>query len=304
MKRRVFLKNTVAASLAFAYPNFSGNATLPELKNENSENSKKLKDRFWLWGQEPGSHHVNNAYNLPGENLMDPVEGCQYLGIDRCCRVSMGLGPFPPYDNEAEKLKHLKEVVWSGLGTNHLLDPKKDQSDLDEILRIAKIYPNVTGVVMDDFFRGKDTPWSLSYDYVQQMSERLHAFEKRRLDFWLVWYVTELDLDVGTYIDLFDVITLWTMKGSDLQFLDENMKKFISKTPGKRRLAGCYMWNYREKKPFTIEEMKYQLDRYYYWIKEKQIEGIIFCSNCNADLGLEAVEYTRRWIQEVGNEVI
>lgn len=155
---------------------------------------------------------------------------------------------------------------------------------------------------MDDFFRGKSIPYRLSYEYVKEMSDTLHKFDLRPLDFWLVWYTTELDLDVSRYIDLFDVITLWTMKGSDLIYLDDNISKFISKTPGKRRLAGCCMWNYREKKPLTMYQMKYQLDRYYYWIKKGAIEGIVFCSNCIADIGLETVDYTRKWIAEVGRE--
>jgi hypothetical protein len=39
-------------------------------------------------------------------------------------------------------------------------------------------------------------------------------------------------------------------------------------------------------------------------LKKGDIEGIIFCSNCIADIGLETVEYTRKWIAEVGNERI
>ena len=80
----------------------------------------KLRDRFWIWGQDPGCHHLNpsgvNGYKLPGENLMDSREGCDFLGISRCCRVTMWTGPFPPFDDEAEKIKNLDEVVWSAIG--------------------------------------------------------------------------------------------------------------------------------------------------------------------------------------------
>ena len=38
----------------------------------------RLRDRLWLWGQSPGSHHreSNNRYQLPGVNHMTPAEGC------------------------------------------------------------------------------------------------------------------------------------------------------------------------------------------------------------------------------------
>jgi len=39
-------------------------------------------------------------------------------------------------------------------------------------------------------------------------------------------------------------------------------------------------------------------------IRSGEIEGIILCSNCIADLGIEAVEWTRQWIRKVGNEAI
>ena len=38
------------------------------------------------------------------------------------------------------------------------------------------------------------------------------------------------------------------------------------------------------------------------WLQQGQIEGMIFLASCICDLGLEAVEWTRKWIQEVGEE--
>lgn len=60
--------------------------------------------------------------------------------------------------------------------------------------------------------------------------------------------------------------------------------------------------DYGERKPLTMDQMKYQLDKYYIWIKKRDIEGIIFCFNCIADIGLNTVDFTRKWIAEVGNE--
>lgn len=270
----------------------------------------KLKDRFWLWGQTVGSHHKSGDgyYKLPGVNQMDSAEGCDFFGIDKCCRVTMSEGPFPPFDKEAEKIKHLKEVVWSAVGSGSVVQHSDDKSDLDEVLRMAEIYPNVTGAVLDDFFSSVEFANTKvarhSVASIKNMRDRLHNFKARPLDLWMVWYTYQLDYKVQEYLDLCDVITMWTWEGADLAGLEENMHKVLNKTPGKRHLAGCYMWNYGEQKPLTLKQMEYQCGKYYEWLKKGDIDGVILCSNCIADLGLETVAWTRKWLKEIGEETI
>ena len=111
----------------------------------------KLRDKFWLWGQNIGVHHT--CYNnLPGVNRMDSAEGSRFFGIPNCCRVAMVNGPFPPFDAESEKIKDCKQVVWSAVGAGGLTQHNDDKSDLEEAMRQAAIYPNISGVVLDDFF--------------------------------------------------------------------------------------------------------------------------------------------------------
>lgn len=248
---------------------------------------------------------------MPGKNILGPREGAEYFGIDRMLRVSMSAGPFPPFDEEAEKIKDLKEVVWSAIGAGGANQYSvNDHSDIDEVLRMADIYPNVSGAVLDDFFYGKEVSGRNigrhSLESIRSMRDRLHGFSERRLNLWVVWYDYQLDFDgVDDYLDLVDIITFWTWEGRNLTHMDENIKKCIKRTPEKRHFAGCYLWNYGERKPLTMEQMKYQLDRYYQWIMKGDIEGIIFCSNATVpDVGLDTAEYTRQWIAEVGKEKI
>jgi len=273
----------------------------------------KLRDHFWLWGQNAGSHHHpagGNPYKLPGTNRMESAEGGKFFGIPNCCRVAMTAGPEPPFDAESEKLKDFKQVVWSAVGAGGVTRNSDDKSDLDEVLRQAAKFPNVTGAVLDDFFAsvegfkmsGKIARHSI--DSITSMRDRLHNFPQRKLDLWMVWYTYQLDFAVAEYIALCDVITMWTWKGSDLARLDENIDKLMMKSPGKRLLAGCYMWNYGESKPLSKKEMQDQLDCYYRRIKKGEIEGIVFCSNCIADIGLETVALTRQWIADVGDETV
>lgn len=266
---------------------------------------KLTRDNLWIWGQHPGCHHAGD-YNLPGENLMDSTEGARYLGIPNCCRVVMQDKPAPPFDDESAKLRDFKQVVWSAVGAGSTTRHRTNQSDLNEVLRQAEKNDNVTGAVLDDFFpsaedfdTNSDDRARHTINSIQSMRAQLHGFSKRKLDLWLVWYDYQLDFTVEDYVDLCDVITLWTWEGSQLDNLDENIEKFVRKTPGKRRLAGCYMWNYGERKPLTNEQMNFQLERYLHWIEKGDLEGIVFCSNCIADIGLEAVELTRQWIAKI-----
>ena len=270
----------------------------------------KLKDKFWLWGQSPGSHHKSHN-ELPGNNLMDSRAGCDFFGIGKCCRVTMTTGPFPPFDDEADKIKDLDEVVWSAIGSGGVAQHNDDESDLDEVLRMAKIHPNITGAVLDDFFIGsefqlknRDGYARHSVESIQSMRDKLHNFPERKLDLWLVWYTQQLDYPVQEYLDLCDVITMWTWEGRNLKDMEANIKKVLERTPSKRHLAGCYMWNYGERKPLTIDDMKFQCEKYYDWIQKGWIEGIIFCSNCIADIDLDTVEWTRNWITAIGDETI
>ncbi len=64
------------------------------------------------------------------------------------------------------------------------------------------------------------------------------------------------------------------------------------------------MWNYGNRAPMPMDLMEYQLDKYYQWLKNGTIEGIIFCSNTIADLEIKAVDYARAWIKAHGDEDI
>ena len=82
---------------------------------------------------------------------MTPAEGCDFFGIPNCCRVVMENLPPPPFDPESEALKHLKQVVWSVVGSGGSSRTDAKLGDLEEVLDQARKYPNVTGGVLDDF---------------------------------------------------------------------------------------------------------------------------------------------------------
>lgn len=264
----------------------------------------KLRDKIWLWGQSPDAHwESNNTYNLPGHSRMTAAEGCFYFGIPNICRVRMMNHPLPPYDQESEAMRPCKQVVWSLLGAGG--EPITDWGDLDEVVRQAKMYDNIVGGVFDDFFLperiAQFTPEKLA-----SVKKRMCEGAGRELDMWVVCYESKLDTveNIGAYLNAFDVISFWTWCGSELVNAERNFKRIRELAPKARIMAGCYMWNYGEEKPLTEDEMRFQLDLYYKLIREQKIDGIIVCSNCIADLKIENVELTRRFIEEHGDEEI
>jgi hypothetical protein len=213
----------------------------------------------------------------------------------------MGDDPHPPFDEESNALRNLSEVVWSIVGD---CDSKRNDDhgdDLEEVLRQAAKFTNITGGVLDDFFK-PDGTGRYSVNEITRIKEKLHNFPMRKLDLWMVWYEIQLDFDVRKYLDLCDVITFWTWRASNLKKLDENMEKVKAMTPGKRRLAGCYMWDYGAQKALSVEEMELQCGKYRQWMIDGTIDGVIFCSNCIMDIGLDAVEWTKQWIKDIETE--
>jgi len=262
----------------------------------------KLRDKLYLWGQTSGAHHRDggvNVYQLPGKNRMTPAEGCAYFGIPNCCRVVMDNRPAPPFDEESSALAHLREVVWSIIGSGGSDRNDIGNGDLDEVIRQARRHPNITGAVLDDFLN----PRRMDIFPPARLAEIRNSLRRaagRPLDLWVVWYEFEMNERVRPYLAECDVVTFWTWHGKHLDRLPQNLEAAAEAAPSKRLLAGCYMWNYGERRPLTAEQMRFQLDTLLEFLESGRIDGAVVCSNCIADLGIPEVEQVRRWIAENG----
>jgi hypothetical protein len=221
------------------------------------------------------------------------------MGIPNCVMVVYGNKPEPPFHQDALAMSSLDKVVWSIVGDAGTTRTDDGVSDLDEVLKVSKRYDNIRGAMMDDFFhmnKPRHSPETLA-----GFQRRLNG-AARALDLWVVLYSTQVDQDYGEYLQHCDVVSFWTMKGAELADLQSNFERFVHRTAGKRRVLGCYMWNYGEKKPLEVERMQHQCSLGLKWLKEGAIEGMIFLASCICDLELEAVEWARRWVAEVGAE--
>jgi hypothetical protein len=195
-------------------------------------------------------------------------------------------------------MKGLKRVVWSVVGDAGSSRTDEGDGDLEEVLRQAARHSNVVGGILDDFLRPSRREL-FSPNQIGAMQNRLHTAVDRSLDLWVVLYEHELDMPVGPYLDKCDVITFWTWYGADnLPSLKNNLRRVIDATPGKRRLAGCYMWDYGACRPLTTELMELQCETYLSFIQGGELDGIIICSNCIADVGIPEADWMREWVHE------
>jgi len=257
----------------------------------------KIEDTLWLWGQAPGSHHIAFP-NLPGVNRMTPAEGAEYFGIPNVFSVVMGNQPAPPFDNAARELSGCRQVVWSIIGDKSSDRTDDGANDLDEVLKVSQKFPNITGGIMDDFLNPVRTA-VFTPEVVKGFRDKLH---EAGLSFWTVLYEQELRPEIIPYLELCDNITFWTWNPEALRDLEANVQRVRSMMKPEQKLyLGCYMWNYEADCELSVADMEYQLELCKRWISEGKISGIILCSNCIADIGLAASDFTKAWMDKNRN---
>lgn len=260
-----------------------------------------VRDHLWIWCHEAGSN--NGFFGLSGESRMTPAEAAFYMDVPNLIMVVFGGKPEPPFDKLAVSMRPLKRVVWSIVGDSSSTRNNK-ATDLDEVISLAGKFPNISGGIMDDFFHASDANGSISRygaDDIGGFRKRLHD-APHKLDLWVVLYKHDLDLPVKPYVINCDVVTFWTWTAAELRDLPKNFERMESVVGPKRKVLGCYMWDFGTGKPMPVELMKLQCEKGLQWLKEGRIDGMIFLSSVVCDLDLETVEWTRKWIAQVGDQ--
>lgn len=258
-----------------------------------------VRDRMWLWGHEAGSHY--NNYRLPRLSRMTPAEAAFYMDIPNMIFVRYDDKPEMPFDLHAVALRPLKQVHWSMFGAGG----RTSAEEREHVLELVARFSNITGIFMDDFFRevtGAETGM-VGVNEIAALRERL-VVNGRRLDLGVTLYTHQLDLPIGPYLELCDVVSLWTWQAPELANLEANFAKFETLCPHKTKLLGLYLWDYGLKQPMPLELMQAQAQAALDWLRTGRIDGMIFLASCICDLDLEAVEWSRAWIREVGDEVL
>ena len=229
------------------------------------------------------------------------MEGCLYLGVRNTFMVPVGVNVNKRQYNKS--FKTLNEVGWE------CYDAWDKPELIEEYIEAAKDFPNIRRVVFDDFVRdGKFKQFPI--ENLSKIHQRLHDNHVQPLDMWMVLYTQEFGVNEDDdrafleYIKPFDGIIMWTWKECDVPLIPEKYEIFKKLTADKKRMFGCYLYNFGEKKQATGEAVKWQLDWYREKILAGEAEGVVLHTNTMADLDYEAYDVACEWMEKHGDEVI
>ena len=297
LTRRKFLA-AAAGGLAASVGTAPLSAQLPPSKEGT------VRDRLWLFGSPTGS----TAPHTGRRTVMSPAEGAIYLGIPNIYMNQANAGPEaklgrfePPFEQYAVALRLFKRVLWGLVGSGGFTTPEERKEGLELILKT----PNFVGAHLDDFFTSKADGKRavLTLDELRQIRETLKA-AGRPLETYSTYYTTLLQLPLDDYLKLLDGVTFWTWKPEDLFHLAPNVAKVKEVAPHLKVILGCYLVDFTKKVSIPIPAMQRQCEFGLEALQQKRIEGMMFLGNGVTDVGFEAVEWTREWIQKVGDTPI
>jgi hypothetical protein len=191
--------------------------------------------------------------------------------------------------------------VWSIVGASGIT---RDQERRD-VLAMARKIPNIVGVFMDDFFTDNRSGKlaSLTLDQIRDVQKQLKSSSKK-LDLYVVLYTRQLIPELRDYLNLIDVVTLWTWETAELANLEANLASLEKLAPTSRKILGCYTADYDPKRTpwwtaLPVPTMQRQCETGLKWLREGRIDGICIYGTA-MDLGWDSVEWARAWIQRVG----
>ena len=303
MHRRQFLQTAAGITAGHGLSSFAVSQVCPVKEGT-------VRDRLWVF-----CNPVNADYDyVRKRSVMSPLESAIYLGVPNMIMVNQypeagqegWYKPWePPFEQYAYPLKVEKRVVWSIVDAGGVT---KDW-EREQVLAMARRTPNFVGVFMDDFFREEPDPKlaSLTLDELRAVQRELKGSDKK-LDLYVTLYTQMLNRPIGEYLKLIDVITFWTGETAELAKLDQNLTRLEKLAPKSRKLLGCYTAEYDQHRtpmwlPLPVPAMKHQCEVGLQRLREGQIEGIIIYGNF-LDLGWEAMEWARSWIQKIGDTTL
>ena len=260
----------------------------------------KLSDKLWNWGHLEGSH--NNCRGCEDFNCkMTPEQYAEEYGIRNSFIVSYGGNIQPPFNPFAKRFSGLREVKFSVVGDSSSPLPDAELGNTEDIIAALGEADNITGAIVDDFFSPKRME-RFTPEVLKKIKATLNA---KGLDFWCVLYANQLDLDLEKYIECFDGVSFWFWTTPEHAHLEESLDRLFALANGKPVMLGIYVWDYGTGgKPMDINLFQRQLDLYFDFLRQKKIEGIVFCSSTLGDAPLETNKMLKDYIKRYGDEEI
>jgi hypothetical protein len=275
---------------------------------------RPLNDALWIWGHPAGVYNESYLVSTGRRSTIEPVDAARSMGISNIIFVCYQGKPRPPFDEYYDPFRKMRHVYWSLVAAEGATSTVSREA----AFALAGKQENLVGWILDDFFHepsegnagdlipgssdSKPFHASLTPEELRLLGKR--TVRGRHLPLMAVVYTGQLKPGAKAHIAEIDQLCLWTSRPADLKNLEANFVALEKLAPGKDLFLGCYMYDFHGRKPLPVELMRLQVEQGHRWLKEGRIAGIIFLATANVDVGLEAVDWTRRWIREHGSEPI
>jgi len=271
--------------------------------------AETVRDRLWIWGRPAGMYNESHFRKTELRSTIEPVDGAQQMGIPNVIFICAD-DIKPPYDTYYRPFEKLDRVYWSLVAAGGVTSaPAREAA-----FALAENHENLAGFILDDFFHtpsfgsasdsGPRTPFPASLTPAQVRALRERPVRGGKIPLMAVVYTGQVKPAALEHLAEVDQVCLWTWRPSELPNLEANFEVLERLVPEKQLFLGCYMFNFSLNKPLPVSLMQKQVELGYQWLKTGRIAGIIFLSTATVDVGLEAVDWTRDWIDAHGDEVL
>jgi hypothetical protein len=246
---------------------------------------ESLRDSLWLWGTKVNV--LSEHYRLP-PSTMTIRAGLDALGIDR----AMMCGHLPPTKGEYLHVAHCRSLLWEmsfdeGFSFERPLAP---------IVRLHRRHRNVLGVLLDDF-----STTEINRGAKPELLGRLRAAMPDPMQLWIVVYSMSLGIpDLDRYLEYVDGVSFWIWEPENLPNMTSYVARCHELSGHKPMVVGLYFYDFSKDRPLTNDRMAAQTETAANLVATGECQGICFLSSSVMDVGLESVEWTKRWIRRLG----
>lgn len=254
-------------------------------------------DRLWMWGHHADSFASmkgsNEQYNLPFGRRIDMAAACREMNIPGCFVVRWrnlpGKSDLPAYMRQFRDTKRVGFSI-----TDSSVETFDEKVRLG--LELADAMPNLTTLVMDDYFNGDHKKLGL-----EKQRQVRRETERRGMKLGSVLYADTngVKVEYREALDLCDELTFWFWNGKNVGMIEEQVGKLRDLVgPEKPILLGQYMYDFGGKKPLAGADMERQLAATSRLLAQRAIHGVIFHCTPLVDMDLDAVKVSKAWIRE------
>ena len=294
MDRREFIRGAAALGGTSV---FGGCRSLSGGARERVPYGDTIGDRLWMWGHHRDSFKAlkgrKEGYNLPYETRIDMAAACREMDVPGCFVVRWTNNP-----TAAELPGYMRQFAQTKRVGFSITDSAVES--FDEKVRLGLAYadrmPNLTSLVMDDFWSGASKGADLA------KIARVHgATAARGMRLGVVLYSDQNGVkgEFKDVLDLCDEVTFWFWHGKNVNTIEAQVGKLRDLIGTEKPiLLGQYMYDFGGRREMPGRDMEVQLAATSRLLSQKAIDGVIFHCTPLVDMNLDAVDVSRAWIRE------